>query len=269
FTLSYPWLFPESVRWQVSNGQTSKAIKTIKRAAKWNRVYIPEEYLYTSEDPFPTSTSRTCEPIRHFGPLDILKHHIIRVWALNLFFIWFTTSLVYYGLSFQAQNIGSDIYVTFGFLALAEIPAIILATIAMQIYGRKIVLCLLLIMGGISCITPVFLSDYYNAYITVCAVLGKSMIAAAFSLIYVYSVEIFPTILRSSGLGMCSMSSRIGGILAPQLIGLSDRNTGVMHDMPPIISNKHNTILRPYICIAIVAKIMAGISANAKKPNVT
>ncbi|CAG2167848.1 unnamed protein product [Oppiella nova] len=50
FTLSYPWLFPESVRWQVSNGQTSKAIKTIKRAAKWNRVYIPEEYLYTSED---------------------------------------------------------------------------------------------------------------------------------------------------------------------------------------------------------------------------
>ncbi|CAG2122248.1 unnamed protein product, partial [Medioppia subpectinata] len=50
FTLSYPWLFPESVRWQVSNGQMSKAIKTIRRAAKWNSVYIPEEYLYASED---------------------------------------------------------------------------------------------------------------------------------------------------------------------------------------------------------------------------
>jgi OCT family organic cation transporter-like MFS transporter 13 len=110
--------------------------------------------------------------------------------------------------------------VTFGWLAFAEIPAIIMATIAMEIFGRKIVLFFLLLMGGISCISPIFLPESYRWLITVLAVFGRSNISAAFSLIYVYSVEIFPTVLRSSGLGMCSMCSRIGGILAPQLIEL-------------------------------------------------
>ena len=132
----------------------------------------------------------------------------------------FTSSLLYYGLSFQAQDIGTNIYVTFGWLALAEIPSILLSTYAMQVFGRKKVLCFLLIFGGIACIAPVFLTESYRSYLTVFAVLGKSLIAAAFSLIYVYSVEIFPTVLRSSGLGMCSMCSRIGGILAPHLIEL-------------------------------------------------
>ncbi len=75
-------------------------------------------------------------------------------------------------------------------------------------------------MGGISCISPIFLPESYRWLITVLAVFGRSYISAAYSLIYVYSVEIFPTVLRSSGLGMCSMCSRVGGILAPQLIEL-------------------------------------------------
>lgn len=67
-TLIYPWyallnpfpcvfqmasslrVFPESVRWQTTNGQTHRALKTIRRAAKWNDVYIPEEYLYSSDE---------------------------------------------------------------------------------------------------------------------------------------------------------------------------------------------------------------------------
>ena len=59
--LIYPWLvlsdllassdvslnrvFPESVRWQVSKGQTKRAMKTIRTAAKWNKVNIPTNYF--------------------------------------------------------------------------------------------------------------------------------------------------------------------------------------------------------------------------------
>lgn len=37
-------LLPESVRWQASNGQTIKAVKTISRAARWNNVKMPDEF---------------------------------------------------------------------------------------------------------------------------------------------------------------------------------------------------------------------------------
>lgn len=62
--LSYPWLdsnfyflhlklnclfifsiFPESIRWQLSNGKFEPAIEQIRSAARLNRIAIPEELL--------------------------------------------------------------------------------------------------------------------------------------------------------------------------------------------------------------------------------
>jgi hypothetical protein len=45
---------------------------------------------------------------------------------------------------------------------------------------------------------------------------GKFAITGAFDTTYVFTAEIFPTKLRNSMLGMCSMVGRIGSMLAPQ-----------------------------------------------------
>ena len=44
--------------------------------------------------------------------------------------------------------------------------------------------------------------------------IGKFAIASAFSMIYVYSTEIFPTVLRTAGLGSCSACGRAGAFVA-------------------------------------------------------
>ncbi|CAM5094756.1 unnamed protein product, partial [Eretmochelys imbricata] len=58
--------------------------------------------------------------------------------------------------------------------------------------------------------------------VTTLAVIGKFAIAAALSISYVYSAELFPTIIRLTGVGLCSMSARVGGIISP-LISLLDK----------------------------------------------
>ncbi|NXE21533.1 S22AD protein, partial [Ardeotis kori] len=50
---------------------------------------------------------------------------------------------------------------------------------------------------------------------TVLAVIGKFTATASFSTSYVYSAELFPTVVRQTGMGLCSMSARVAGILAP------------------------------------------------------
>lgn len=41
--LLYPWLLPESVRWLTIQGRLSDAVAVIKKAAKCNKVIIPQE----------------------------------------------------------------------------------------------------------------------------------------------------------------------------------------------------------------------------------
>jgi OCT family organic cation transporter-like MFS transporter 4/5 len=44
---------------------------------------------------------------------------------------------------------------------------------------------------------------------------GKFGISSAFSIIYVFSAELFPTVVRTIGVGAGSMAARLGGLLAP------------------------------------------------------
>ena len=48
----------------------------------------------------------------------------------------------------------------------------------------------------------------------VVAMVGKLGSSAGFILVYIYSSELFPTIVRSAGLGMSSAFARVGGIVA-------------------------------------------------------
>ena len=46
------------------------------------------------------------------------------------------------------------------------------------------------------------------------AMLGKMAISASFNMLYLYTGELMPTVVRSVGLGSCSMVARIAGMVA-------------------------------------------------------
>ncbi|NXO74221.1 S22AD protein, partial [Phainopepla nitens] len=63
--------------------------------------------------------------------------------------------------------------------------------------------------------------------ITVLAVIGKMTSTAAFSTSYVYAAELLPTILRQTGMGLCSTMARVAGILAPLIIPLDQYHRAI------------------------------------------
>ena len=50
-----------------------------------------------------------------------------------------------------------------------------------------------------------------------CDFSGKFGAAAGFSVVYLYTAELYPTKIRSTAIGLCSTFARIGGIAAPQV----------------------------------------------------
>lgn len=50
---------------------------------------------------------------------------------------------------------------------------------------------------------------------TTLAMIGKLGSAAAFAIIYVFSAELYPTVVRNTGMGASSCCARVGGMIAP------------------------------------------------------
>ncbi|NXV76782.1 S22A6 protein, partial [Atlantisia rogersi] len=47
------------------------------------------------------------------------------------------------------------------------------------------------------------------------AVVGKGSLAASFNCAYIFSGELFPTVIRQTGMGLGGTMARVGGMVAP------------------------------------------------------
>ena len=52
------------------------------------------------------------------------------------------------------------------------------------------------------------------------SLVGKFGASAAFAIIYVYSCELFPTLLRNSLMGVTCLFARMGGMISPYIADL-------------------------------------------------
>ena len=50
--------------------------------------------------------------------------------------------------------------------------------------------------------------------------IGRATAGAVFAILYIYTGELFPTVVRSGGVGLCGSLARIGSMVAPQVIKL-------------------------------------------------
>lgn len=230
---------PESVRWLLARGRKEEANAILRDVAKENKVELSEEILESLSDE-PSASKETA------SVLDLLRYRRLCLRTLNIFFCWFVNSGVYYGLSLNTSNLGGNDYINFAIAGAVEVPAYLFLLFSLNRFGRKIVLCGCMLAGGAfmsACaIVPdtegiilkcskietfknacfhIFLSSYFSEWnpVTISfAMIGKMCITASYGVIYIFSAESFPTVVRNSGVGAASMCARIGGIVANNLL---------------------------------------------------
>ncbi|XP_020351518.1 solute carrier family 22 member 6-A [Oncorhynchus kisutch] len=206
----YIWVLPKSARWLMANQRNEEAMDLIRKAALMNGKPLQEDIeIHQGYNDMVKMEERKKDTV-----IDLVRTPKMRRNSCIMFYLWFVNVLVYYGLSLNISDFGMNIYLTQLIFGLVEMPARTITLFTLN-RSRRISQLAFLAVGGLACLLTIFIPDDLSIIRTVLAMVGKFGITASLSIVYVYSAEVFPTVIRQSGIGMSSMCARAGGVLAP------------------------------------------------------
>ncbi|KFZ65340.1 Solute carrier family 22 member 4, partial [Podiceps cristatus] len=215
FCIPLWWIIPESPRWLISQGRYKEAEVIIRKAAKINRVPAPAVLFDTTEmqDSKPQQQQKAIL-------LDLFRTRNIATITIMSLLLWFFTSVGYFGLSLSTPDWHGNAYINCFLSAVIEVPAYVIAWLLLRSLPRRYSLSGTFFLGGSVVLFIQLVPADFNVLSVGLVMLGKFGITAAFSMLYVYNVELYPTLVRNMAVGATSTASRLGSIIAPYFVYL-------------------------------------------------
>ncbi|KAL1512254.1 hypothetical protein AB1Y20_005516 [Prymnesium parvum] len=159
-------------------------------------------------------------------PLRLLTQPTTLFRMLIVAISWFTVNLTFYGLDFSVGGCkaedGCDAYLNGLLTAVADLPGYAISFVAADIpcIGRRFTLVFSFALCGVCLLLMVVVratADVQDdaSVLSALSFVGKCGAASAFSIVYIYPTELFPTRIRSSALGVANIGGRIAAVLSP------------------------------------------------------
>lgn len=206
---------PESIRYLLSKGKFEEAQQIILTL---------EKKLGVVSKPFDKAFVEDATPIFKLNVFTLWKP-MFRVRTIMLWLAWFGIVFSYYGIFMWLPSIvftqGFEVVKTFEYvliMTLAQLPGYFAAAWLVDVIGRRYTLSLFLLMSGVC---AYFFGNAETA--TELLMWGAAMSffnLGAWGVIYTYTPELYPTAIRALGSGWAAGFGRIGGMIAPMLVGV-------------------------------------------------
>ncbi|CAG9859357.1 unnamed protein product [Phyllotreta striolata] len=211
--ITYYWLLPESPRWQLAVGEKAAAVATLTKAAKRNG--LPTETVAGDVEAYVTGRGAAGAAAQKGNIVDLFRTPIMRKYTLVLGFDWFVCGLCFFGVSQFVGQLGGNIFVNVAISAVIQIPSTLFACYATKAWGRKKTMWASNLLSAAALLIMGFVPNDPAWIKTVLSSIGMFGMALAFPNVYIYSGELFPTVVRNVGVGFSSMCARVGSMIAP------------------------------------------------------
>lgn len=226
----FSWkILPESPRWLIARGRVNEATDILRKVSEANNVVAPSnlgERVNTVADNVKT---KSLGYISLFSSPKLAMRTIIMTMAFT------SSAFVYYQMVINVSNMWGNTFMNMFLLGLVEAPGYVLGVVMADKLGRRWTHFSLLAMNSVlfmAIIPVVALSGmedrWWSTPVTAffCMFI-KFNISASFVVAYVQAMEIFPTCIRQSGIGFCTLISQIISIGGPHVIGLGEINLAI------------------------------------------
>uniref|UniRef100_A0A1A8S8Y5 Solute carrier family 22 member 6 n=3 Tax=Nothobranchius TaxID=28779 RepID=A0A1A8S8Y5_9TELE len=218
---TYSWWYSESARWLVLNRQSEDALKSLHRVARING--RPEIVDKLTLEVLHSHMGKEIESSRSsFTAFDLLRTRRMRRISACLIAVWFSTSFAYYGLAMDLQKFGVNIYLMQIIFGAVDIPAKFLALGMLSYLGRRVSQVSCLFLSAVIIFANIFVPSDIQTLRTTLACLGKAFTSASFTTVYLYTGELYPTVIRQTGMGFVSTMARVGSMAAPAVLILDE-----------------------------------------------
>ncbi|CAK7339784.1 unnamed protein product [Dovyalis caffra] len=248
-------LTPESPRYLCLKGQKNEAVKILKQIAKLNGKELPPGVLVAGNEivlqgnnhltesrgkdaaaappppppPPPPPKPKDSAMGVFKSVLVLFSPRLVRS-TLLLWVVIFANAFSYYGIVLlttelndrsntchqtkkQSQKSADINYKQVFITSFAEFPGLILSALIIDRLGRKLSMAA---MFFVCCIFLLPLVVHQPTGVTTALLFGaRTCITGTFTIVYIYAPEVYPTLVRSTGLGVASSVSRIGGMVCP------------------------------------------------------
>ncbi|XP_021376626.1 solute carrier family 22 member 6-A-like [Mizuhopecten yessoensis] len=223
------WVLPESFRYLVIHDRLDEAKEVVCKIARINGKPEPDmsKMSYLVKEDFKVDADRK------YTILDVAKSKQLRKYTCLLSIVWMSCGYGYYAISFGVQSLSGSLYLNMFLLSVVEIPAQASSYYLTNRFGRKRMAIVSLLAAGITgfIVAALQISDLEmkDSLINGFALASKMSVIVAWATLFMLSTESYPTVVRNIGIGMLNSFARVGGLIAPQLVYVSNHLPGAMY----------------------------------------
>lgn len=204
----------ESVRWLLSRGHAARAERLLLQTSKVNGVELAQGQLSSL-----LNRGNGGGDLDRYTVLDLFRHRNLAIKTCILQATWAVCSALYYVLLLDQSELSSNPHLGFLATALVQLPGyvFVILTVDLKWLGRRRLMSASLLACG-ACMTLHPCLGGNELLKVGLSMMGRFSANCSFTVLNLYTAELFPTVIRGVGMGFCLVASRIGPILAPHVL---------------------------------------------------